>query len=475
MLGKRAFILMLTCVGLILCFSSVLAQAKKGIHAPDALPGVEPEMLSADYWIALQSDPDKVIMTPAEIEKFNEKVRTKRVEFKERYGKKDPLEPEFVITEIKGPVMNPLLPLNFPETLPGDSLRVRLKSNVDWLYSRDFYDNRNVIYNDRMKQQLADAMNQKALSDVIKRRFGVIVNNAMVRHYPTSVPGYNETQWEMDMFQAVGITTNTPVAILHESLNGDFLYIESPVSRGWVAAENIAIADRETVRKLTQDKNFLLCTGNKVPVYGDPGFKNFARYLYFSATIPLIKKDASGYTVKMAWRKPDGSLGLTNGYIKPDADVHLGYLPYTKRNVLVQIFKLLGQPYGWADQDNKRDCSGTQRVLFACFGIITGRHPSFILNASDHQYFMDPALSHEEKLKKLEAIEPVITVAGNSGHIVLYLGKAKNGKQYYIHQAGWGYDDEEKNHCYVNRVTVSDLDHKFYSVDVVNVYTTMKL
>ena len=83
-----------------------------------------------------------------------------------------------------------------------------------------------------MKQQLADAMNLRAVPDVIKRQYGVIVNNAMVRLYPTSVPGYNDVQWEMDMFQSVGITTNTPVAILHQSSNGDFLYVESPALAG---------------------------------------------------------------------------------------------------------------------------------------------------------------------------------------------------------------------------------------------------
>ncbi len=31
-------------------------EAAKPRHAPDALPGVEPEMLTAAYWIALQSD-----------------------------------------------------------------------------------------------------------------------------------------------------------------------------------------------------------------------------------------------------------------------------------------------------------------------------------------------------------------------------------------------------------------------------------
>jgi len=53
-----------------------LAQEKKPIHAPDALPGVELEMLTPDYWIGLNIDADNIIMTPEEIKEFNQKNRT---------------------------------------------------------------------------------------------------------------------------------------------------------------------------------------------------------------------------------------------------------------------------------------------------------------------------------------------------------------------------------------------------------------
>ena len=454
--------------------SLVWAQENKPKHAPNTLPGVEPEMLLPDYWIALNSDVDKVVMTPEEIENFNEKNRERKVVFRDYYGKSDPLERDFERTLIKGPVMNLIKPLELPDRLPGDSLRVRLNSNIKWLYSRDFYDNRNAIYNDSMRQEIVHVMNLNEIPDEIVRRFGIVVKRANVRHYPTDVPGYSDTNYELDLFQATALYIGNPVSVIHRSADGSLLYIESPVSRGWVAAETIAFTKKDEIKSITEDNNFLMATANKVPIYGSPGFTDFSRYFYLSATLPLVAKNKSFYVVKLPYRQPDGKLGVTEAYVKPDADVHIGYLPYTKRNMLVQFFKLLNHPYGWADQDNKRDCSGTQRVLLRCFGIKTGRHPSFILSSSDHQYYINPNLSAEEKKTEIAKLEPVITLAGNSGHIVLYLGKARNGQQYFIHQAGWGYDDENGEHFIVNRVSINSFDHNWYDVNRPNVFTTFK-
>ncbi|MCE5251909.1 SH3 domain-containing protein [bacterium] len=460
---------------LITVFSTpVWSQEPKPRHAPDILPGVEPEMNTPGYWIRLQLDADTVIMTPEEIVKFNEKLRNKHVEFRDRFGKPDPMISNYLEKLSIGLFMNPILPLGLPDTVPGDSLRVWLKDNTDYLFSRDFYDNRNAIYSDRMKKDIIGKMNASAVPDVITRRFGLIVKRADMRLYPTSTPGFSETKWEMDYFQTTGVYSICPVAILHESADGDFYYVQSPIARGWMAAENIALADRKTIRKLVEDKNFLMATGSKVPLYGDPEFRNFIRYFYMSATVPLIKQTGKGYTVSLPYRMADGSLGMTQGYVKPDADVHVGYLPYTKRNVITQFFKMLDEPYGWADQQNKRDCSGTGRVVIDCFGFVTGRWPNFILLASDHQTYIDPALSTEAKLAEAAKIEPVITFAGTGGHIVLFLGKAQNGKLYFIQMAGWGYTDENGQNLTVNRVAVNSAEHKWYDINQPKVFMTLR-
>jgi hypothetical protein len=190
--------------------------------------------------------------------------------------------------------------------------------------------------------------------------------------------------------------------------------------------------------------------------------------------MPLLRKTADGYTVSMPYAAPDGTLRMTEGFIRPDADVHVGFVPYTKRNVINLLFRLLNRPYGWGDQDNKRSCAGTMRVLFRCFGFTTGRHPSFLLSSSDNRTFIDPAWSEEHKVEEVSKIEPFVTIAGTPNHVVLYIGKGHNGKLYYMHQAGWGYEDDNGEHLYVNRTTISAADHAFYHINTPTVYNIMR-
>jgi hypothetical protein len=461
MLTNRAFPVWCIVLVLGISISPVVAETTQSMHAPAALPGVEPEMLTPEYWIALQEKPEAVIMTPAGIDAFNAANRNKPVN-SVRY---------------EGPLANPILPLELPDTVSGETLRVRLTSNIDKLFhpdnlygSREYYDGRNTSYNDEMKRELVEDINLEAVPALITRRFGVIVNHTSVRQYPTSVPGYGDTQVELDRFQITDLCIGNPVAILHRSLDGDFLFVESPIALGWIETGDIAVAERETIRGIATDDAFLMATGHKVPVYGDPSYQHYVRYMYFSATMPILSHNSTGYTVNMPQRASDGSLELARGYIKPDADVNIGYLPYTRKNVLTQFFKLLGKPYGWHGQNDKSDCAGTIRVVFRCSGIVTGRS---IGAASDNRVTIDKDLSTEEKRAKIGRIEPVITAASDPGHVVLFLGKAHNGKLYFMHQCGWGYDEND-THFYVNRVTINSEDHSLYPLNQPRVFTTMK-
>ena len=475
----RTILIVIVLTMIFTLFSS--AQEKKAMHAPDTLPGVETEMLNAEYWISLQNDADTVIMSADEIASFNEEVRNKQVTFTDYYGKEDPLKANYISSSNNGLVMNLIDPLDLPEAVSGEEVRARLGKNSELLYSprplygsSDFYDNRNAIYDKKMKDELVAKMNTDTVPSTIKRRYGIVVNHALVRQYPTSVPGYSDLKGRLDRFQLTDLCIGNPVAVLHESLEGDYLFVECPLARGWIAATDIAFADRTAIRELVDDNSFLMAASDRVPVYGDPEYNNFVRFFYFSATLPLVSGDADGYTVKMPYRRQNGSLGVTTGYIKPDADVQTGYLAYTKSNVLKQIFKLLGTHYGWHGQDNKRDCAGAMRVLLRCFGIQVGKYPAFILNASDNQYRMNPDISADEKTAEAAKLEPVITMVGNSGHIALLLGKARNGKLYYIHQAGWGYRDEDGTQRIVGRVVVNCTEHRFYSINSPNVFTTIR-
>jgi len=442
------------------------------VHAPDVLPGVEPEMLDPGYWITLHDDADEVVMTPEQIEAFNRRVRTQPVVFEERFGKTDPLFRNYLSKLSIGLYMHPVLPLELPATLPGDSLRTWLGSNIEYLYSRDFYDSRNATWNERMKRELVDNINLDAVPNTIERRYGLICRRADVRLFPTSAAGFSETKWEMDFFQTTGEYIITPVAILHQSTYGDFYYVQTPVARGWISADNIALADRNAIRKLVE-ADFLMAAGDKVPVYADPEFTRFVQFYRMSSTLPFKKKTDDAWIVTLPYRSADGSMKTMDAYIRPDADVHEGYLPFTKRNSISQIFKLLHTPYGWADQFDKRDCSGAQRVVLRCFGIITGRWPNFVLLAPEHRTYIDSEWSTEKKTEVISQIEGGITWCGTGGHLVFYLGKARNGKLYFMHMGGWGYDEGDQ-HYFVNRVAINESSHSWYNIDSPRVFSTFR-
>ncbi|MFC1650133.1 SH3 domain-containing protein [Candidatus Latescibacterota bacterium] len=471
----RIYIIILL-VLLVAISSNLTAQDKekpKPLHAPLVLPGVDPEMRNPEYWISTYDDADEIVMTPEEIEAFNERIRTKKIVFEDRFGKRDALLPNYVEKQKLGLFMHPILPLELPDTTPSDSLRAWFAENEEYIYSRDFYDSRNATYSEQMKKDVIDNMNIDAVPDVIEHRWGVIVKRADMRLFPTAAAGFSETLWELDFFQTTPVYITNPAVILHESTDGDYYYVQTPIARGWMSVNNIALASKKKVRQIVEDDNFLMASEERIPIFADPSFKTFFQHYYFSSTLPLIKQTASANIVKLPYRKIDGTLGITKGYIKPDADVHVGYYPFTKENVIRQMFKLIDQPYGWAGQFNKRDCSGTQRVVQKCFGITTGRWPNFVLLASDHRVYIDQRKSEEEKIEQVSKLEGGITWTGSSGHLVFYLGKAKNGKIYFMHQGGWGYDEGDQ-HYFVNRLAINEAHHSFYTINQPTVFTTFR-
>ena len=88
-------------------------------------------------------------MTPEQIVRFNAAIRGRAPE-----------------AGFEGPLSNTLQPLDLPAAMPGDSLRARLEHNRDQLYtpepmydSREYFDNRLLVYSERMKDELAAKMN----------------------------------------------------------------------------------------------------------------------------------------------------------------------------------------------------------------------------------------------------------------------------------------------------------------------------
>jgi hypothetical protein len=174
--------------------------------------------------------------------------------------------------------------------------------------------------------------------------------------------------------------------------------------------------------------------------------------------LPLVEKAGHHYAVTLPWRAPDGGVRFATGYIRPDADVSVGYLPYTARNLYRQLFKLEGHPYGWGDLFDGRDCSRLVMDVFSTFGFTMPRN-------SRRQAAFNPAgrkdtagLSEADKVKTLKDLGNRPALLYMPGHIMIHLGIV-DGKPYAIHSA-WGLRESRllgEKTVMAGRVVVSDI------------------
>jgi len=425
--------------------------------APKIVPGSTAEMQTPEFWISRIKDPDRIIMTPEQIQELNRKNRTRGSEFTDVYGNPYSIKGVLDSKDLIGimyHVEDPLALKNFP----ADSLRPRIERSNNWFRNRTFYDRRNMEYDDDMKNELIDITDVPSIpQNSVIPRYGIIVRHTLGRVMPLNLPVSGRPGGWIDDFQSGMIDYAQPVAILHTSKDGDWYYVRSEISFAWVPAEQVALGSPREIGNYINSKDFIVATCHKVPIYGDRKCTVFVEDFYMGARVKLIRKTSDGYKVSFPYRKPDGSFGTTTGWVKPDARVSAGYQPFTQRNIINTVFTLLYRPYGWADSWNERDCCGMIRVVLRTFGIYTGRWTSHQLHASDHVIMFPRKTPKEEKYKYIEGCDPGICLVGDGGHISMYLGEV-DGKYYVIHQSGYSYTDENGTRLNVNRVNVNDTE-----------------
>ena len=450
--------IMKKCYVFIICFlitgSTYTQWQTKLVAAPDIVPPATEAMQHPEFWISrIKGDPDRIIMTWEQIKRFNIKNRTRSLERKDVQGNTVKIDSVITQGNFYGIQFHLVEPLTI-KTYPGGKLRQRFKWTLDYLTEGKFWDRMRILYPESRKQELIDAMDEYLIPETVNPQYGIIVKHTLNRVVPTHERVYRSQYNWLDMFQNAVLETGMPVAILYMSKDSDWLYVKSEYSIGWVPAANVAVGLAKEIRSLAEPDYFIVAIAHKVPVYADRECKTWISDIYMGARLKLKNKSPSGYNVLVPFRGSDGSLKTVNGWVKQDADVSVGFQPYTQRNVITTIFRLLNRPYGWGGTDHERDCVGTIRAVFKTFGIFMPRWTTFELYHTDHVIAFPRETIREVKYGYLDSCEPGITVCGFNWHVVLYLGKV-DGVHYMIHQNGFSYRDEEGTEYRVARVSVN--------------------
>lgn len=405
---------------------------------PLLLTTVTPEQLSAEYWIRRLPDPDRLLKTFEQIESFNDEIRAMVRDQKNLF--------EMELVKAGKPVRDQI-------ELEYNATRNRL------LYDGDG----NRIPRSLFETNIRPLVQWEKVPDRIRIRWGAAVRSTSVRALPSRTKMLEQAgDIEFDQLQFSLIKLWTPVAIYHESSDGEWLYIQAPYIRGWVRTRDIALfEDRNHLARYAKHAaagtNFLVVTGGRIPIYRDLLLNHRDQTASMGTVLPFDGQHPEAYAIRLPRRGAQGNVLIEKAFVDLKSDVSVGYLPFTQANVIRQAFKLLGSRYGWGGMYDGRDCSAFTHDVFLTFGIDVPR-------SSKGQGFIGTQLNHfeykeqtEDKLAALRSATPGITLLRMPKHQMLYLGEV-NGRFYAIHST-WAeriaMDSDSK--VRINQVVVSDL------------------
>ena len=454
-------------------FISLLAPT--GLHAqlvkraPDVYPGTIPEMRTVGYWVAKMSDPDEVLMTPDKIMRMNDAFRSVM-------KRPDPLEN---IPKAEKPLLITWWPGNLTSShgidgmspaARADSVKSWISAEVDYVRRGRFGNVAGVHYSQRDIERFIYAMADDSVPGRIVPRTAIAIRHTRLRIVPSVFPheqGIVDSSLSVSG-RSIGITVNwdlwnngfvrtgNPVNVLHASRNGEFLFVLSGMKYGWVSAGDIAFGGRDDIEKFTNPGNFVVCTGDRVPYYSDPECRTAAGWFAMGDRLPFAGRSYSR-RIQVPMRTDRGGLSTGTAWLPEKADVHVGWLPYTRRNIVVTAFKLLDTPYDWTGAWFGRDHITTYRDIFRVFGFDLPPHDGlFPLYSGGRYAAVNPEIGRDAQYRTILAHEPFVTIMSCGGHAKLLLG-SHNAIPVVFDHYGHGYTNDDGEYVELCRSYVGDM------------------
>lgn len=431
----------------VLVFTLVIFIFINAVNALNiTIPNVRPEMLEAEYWIEQLADADRVILNQDEINQYNGTVYQR---------------PDTKVIDL----------LNYPGTLSKDELTAYLTSarfptvpqyRNGWKVSNWYY------------WRLGKELNTRAVQEENRVRYGFTVRRTDMRAFPTQDRLFDTaSDIEFDNFQNTAVDPAEALVILHQSRNHKWFFVQTFNCRGWLPVKDIAVAaNREDWVKYLNEPDFLIVTLPQVRLGIKPFSPELSGLIFeMGARLPLAAPNEipatvehqsvdGNFVVKLPVRDGQGRLQFKMALLPTSSGVSIGYLPYTRANIIRQAFKGLGYRYGWGGMFDSMDCSAYVLNIYRTFGFKTPRNTS---NQKQLPGKNNPirTTSFEECSQDLRALQPG-AMLHFPGHVMLYLGSVADN-YYIIHCLSAYYDSKRKDpegkllRMNVSQVVVSDL------------------
>lgn len=433
--GKWRAVLLLGVLFLCSCAAPGIDRDERFHYsAPALLPGTAPAMNTPGFWIGIHPDPDRVVIPREELATFNS-----------------------TICRLTGMVQDVA---SFPGTFRGTRVTDAVRNTLGFVAARKYYRADGSRIDRDFIRAMEDSVNLSGVPAEIPVRFALVTSCTNQRVLPTDEELYSGMRsTDLDRLQNSAYDIGTPLAVLHSTRDGGWLYTVTPLSEGWIRAEHVGYCTRERLAHYLNAEPFVVSTSAKIDLYLDQRLVRHHAFARMGCRFPSRETGTAGVIeVLLPFRNDRGACEFRGGFVM-ERQVSRGYLPYTPRTVIFQAFKLLHSPYGWGDMYGEQDCSRFIQLVFSTVGIQFPRNS--LQQAKVGRLIADFARESGPD-KRMQALSDGalggVSILHMNGHIMLFLGSV-GGVPYAIHDMR-GYtepDGDRERFRLVNRVVVSTL------------------
>ncbi len=262
-------------------------------------------------------------------------------------------------------------------------------------------------------------------------RFALVVDQCLMRLFPTNAPSYKE-RWlaELDRFALTLLKLGEAILIWHQSNDGKWLFVQNRHAWGWIPTEAAAFCREDTWRSWCGERDFIQVIASRTTVDYQESDNQFTQQFLMGTRLPLRGQCAHQYIVQLPRRDKKGKLVPMMISLPDDERFQEGFLPFQEGRIAEQAMKTLGEPYGWGGERTYRDCTSLIDDIFGTFSFVLAR------NSRDQRAMKGVKkidaqwdnCKREKLIKKL----PRGTVLYMPGHAMLYLG-VRDGNLRILH------------------------------------------
>ncbi len=457
--------ILLTALGFLTAKGQVNGEAQEHARnlywrAPDVIAGTLPEMRTADYWVNRMDSPDKLILSLEAIQQMNQGYSDRMENWKKNL---DSISARRISWQmLSRPGLMPKVP--DIDDLSSSELLDLVKESLDkqtTLLDRGTYGNKLAVeYGKEELESFKREMAIAELPDVIKVSSGITVSKTLLRIIPSlreeniGLTNNGKTRW--DLWNLDVLELGDKVQVVHRSASGGFLLVVTDHGIGWVRAQHIALAEEDEIDRMRSATDFLVVTGESVPFYTDEEASLVSGWMGMSTRIPF--KAGNPRMIRVPTRNIDGSLEIQEAWLAEGADVSIGYLPYTQRNIISQSIKLLDLVYDWTGGWYGRNHVTMLSDLFGCFGFQLPRNGVLLSFFIEDPGSISPDMGREEQIQHILEQPSFTTIQiSNSGHSQLLLGDHKN-MPIVLDTHGYGFENEDGNAFEIRRSVIGTVE-----------------